>query len=174
MLRIPFNKLYRAFPELDRFSDQQCEKLMKRLDVKGYGAVAVRGWTAVAVVVGFAGSCGLVGCVGAMVDDSRGGGSLTAPLLMLCAFFVPPAVVGFLTRDLLLRHFLIKAIHVQLDRVRCPQCKYILLGQAAVNGAVTCPECGAPVTLRRLGITEADLIPPVAGEAREMDFGPTA
>jgi hypothetical protein len=168
-VRIPYNKLYRAFPELDRFSDAQCETLMKRLDVQGYGANAVRGMTLLAIVLGFAVSCGMLGFLGRTVDTSH---SAYTDLFMLCGLFVPPAVLAFLTRDLMLRHYLIKAIHVQLDRVRCPQCKYILLGQAAVSGTVTCPECGAVVTLRRLGVTEADLIPPVAGEAREMDFGP--
>lgn len=30
-MRIPLNKVYRAFPELDQFSDEQCEVFVKRV-----------------------------------------------------------------------------------------------------------------------------------------------
>ncbi len=33
-MRIPFSKVYRAFPELDRFSDAECRRLVVRARVE--------------------------------------------------------------------------------------------------------------------------------------------
>ena len=62
-----------------------------------------------------------------------------------------------------------RAMQSQIERIRCPSCKYVLLGQRVSGGAVICPECGAPTTLMHLGITEADLIPPTDGSEPVVD-----
>lgn len=79
-----------------------------------------------------------------------------------------PALSAMLVRDVLLRRALKKAIELKVERVRCRQCEYILIGQRAFKDAVTCPECGNTATLESLGITEDDLIPPNSVE-EEME-----
>lgn len=39
-MRIPTHKIYRAFPELDRFSDEECERMMVRAGGGRFGTVS--------------------------------------------------------------------------------------------------------------------------------------
>ena len=76
-----------------------------------------------------------------------------------------PILSGLVVRDGGLRVLLRRAIAERIKRVRCLECRYVLLGQTVTNGSVRCPECGATVTLKRLGLESAnELLPPVAGD----------
>ena len=81
-----------------------------------------------------------------------------------------PLLAGLLARDLDLRLLLRQAVRMQIKRVRCRSCKYLLIGQRVTAGLVTCPECGEQITLALLGVTAEDLVPPEAGEDRLADI----
>ena len=67
---------------------------------------------------------------------------------------------GLIARDILLCRHLRLVIEDKLNRIRCLECKYILIGQSVFHDRVRCPECGHLHTLIELGIVEEDLIPP--------------
>ena len=164
MFRIPTTRLYRAFPELDRFDDDQCRRLMKRIELQP-GA----NWLIRLVPLLLASLLFMAGCAGLFHYTTALRSAATwlyedwDLVIALLLAFGTPAAVAFVSRDLLLRHYLIKAINMRIDRVRCRSCGYILIGQTAVDRRVCCPECGSVTRLSDLGITEADLLPPKAG-----------
>ena len=83
-------------------------------------------------------------------------------ILVICGV-VPMSVL--LSRDLLLRHFLGRAIRMRIERIRCLKCRYPLVGQRVENDVVTCSECGHHMTLSEIGVdSPEDLIPAPAGD----------
>jgi hypothetical protein len=159
LMRILTRKIYRAFPELDLFSDIQCERLMRRVALNAGARMAVQ----VTAVIGFVGAFFLVIVFLLTTEILEPTEKLFTDadvLFFLLCIFLIPALVGALSRDVVLRDRLIKAIRLRIDRVRCLDCKYILIGQQAESDAVTCPECGRINRLLELGIAEEDLIPP--------------
>jgi hypothetical protein len=160
-MRIPFKNVYRAFPELDRFSDVQCRLLMRRVQLNYVSRVLV----ALVPVVAFLVSLAVVIILLATTDVRAAAGRLVTDgdlwLSHLALAGIPP-FVGLLTRDRLLRRFLLRAIRLRIDRVRCRYCRYILIGQQPFENRVTCPECGGSNPLPVLGITADDLIPPAS------------
>lgn len=144
-MRVPLSKVYRAFPELDRFSDEQCQGWQrlandywpwKRLAV----SIAI---VAVFVVVYFATTAafGLVAAATAFTRQ-RGGDTDTIILVLVLVGPVLIAVLASLgIRDWWTRRCLRRFID---DRL-CG-CGYSLLGlpeEPQTQGvAVHCPECG--------------------------------
>ncbi len=166
MFRIPLARIYRAFPELDPFSDAQCERFVQRVRATSWYRPSLWSLLAVTSAVSMAGA----GIVNVALDDrlfwlslnQRWADNLQIGSWLLSLLAVP-AFAGLITRDLLLRGFLRRAISMRLDRVRCRTCRYILIGQVQRDGVIRCPECSTQTTLRDLGITADDLIPPQAG-----------
>jgi len=163
-MRILTRRLYRAFPELDRFNDLQCERLMRRVHLDAWARLLVRSSAAVVFVTAFVFVLALLNTTDVLAPAEKlfRDGDILFALLCLLAL---PAFIAALTRDAALRRFLIRAIRLRIDRVRCLGCKYILIGQRCEDGAVTCPECGQINSLLALGIAEEDLMPP----ASELD-----
>ena len=160
-VRIPLNKIYRAFGELDRFDDDQCRLLMRRGHLELAGTLLI--WVVVGVV--FVLCVVLVATLVAVADLPQWAEQFFRDgdiLLWLLCLLVIPTAAGLLTRDRLLRRLLVRAIRLRIDRVRCRRCKYILIGQRPSGDLVACPECGGTNLLSDLGVTEADLIPPVS------------
>lgn len=168
-VRIPKTNLYRAFPELDRFSDEQCERFMQRVRITGmYRPLC---WTAIsfASLVTLA----VIAMALALYADELHCSlwlwldRAAADTLVLACWIVPtpvvPVLVGLLTRDVVLRIYLRRVVRMQIERVRCRSCKYVLIGQRVTDGFVTCPECGARIPLQILGVTAEDLVPPAPG-----------
>jgi hypothetical protein len=176
-LRIPINKIYRAFPELDEYTDQQCQLLVKRVQLSGFSKFTANGAAFGGFIVGLIAMLPMIYALIALLQavDPIWQSRITEDyraFIWAFGLFWPAAVGGLIGRDMVLRRLLIKAINVHIDRVRCPQCKYILIGQREHHGAVTCPECGHSATLRSLGLVAADLIPPESAKmplGREMD-----
>lgn len=174
-MRIPKRKIYRAFPELDLFSDEQCERFMRRIEVSGLRKEVPRTGFLLA-----AGSTLFFGCFvsGIMLDAYyftliRSGDEVVkifCILLGMLVFLSLPPMLGLLARDVLLRRNLRSVIHEKLDRIRCLTCRCILIGQVARDGRVTCPECGRVQFLGELGIVEGDLIPPVMSDPMGQSF----
>ena len=139
-MRVPGTKIYRAFAELDRFSDEQCERFL---------AAAMR--PTIRRVLRWVGCCvvGLVIaalCIGGMtlfdMNVARGQRIFEKALLVLV---LVPTVAGVfaiaLMRDVLLRR---RMRHVINNRATCTGCGYKLLGLPVTSACmVACPECGA-------------------------------
>jgi len=164
-MRIPMRKIYRAFPELDAYTDAQCELLMQRVNLSMVSRQAIRGMTFAAVVVTLIVMLPIMYVfVDTLIQGNPGWGMVRydgeRSLVWTVGMVGPAVLAGFLTRDTVLRKQLVSAITLHIEKVRCPECKYILIGQRDHNGAVTCPECGHTTLLRLLGLEPADLIPP--------------
>lgn len=165
-MRLITLKLYRAFPELDDYTDEQCVELMGRvgrnLGSKALTYAAAIGTfflTAVATCIGYTLFAAAMESLGIKLQNP-GNAVVVVVFIAIVIVFALPAFAALLVRDILVRRQVYRAVRLFLDHVRCPQCNYLLLGQRAVDGAVRCPECGASTMLAALGITEEDLIPP--------------
>lgn len=162
-MRIPLSKVYRAFPELDRFSDQQCELLMKRVQLQQGTTVGITFLVLVACIVLAVGLLIITQValsLMALPVDVANRHEQTILRVGFIVVMVPPAAMGVVLRDSILRRRLTRALDYEIDRVRCLSCKYILIGQVASAGRIDCPECGSSFALNQLGITEDDLLPP--------------
>jgi hypothetical protein len=160
-------KLYRAFPELDQFSDEQCEEFVKRAKhMQGFGDWAIAAVTATALV-----SCLVLAILQYFLSGAlqRAAISLAGramaqhlyPAAIVFLWVVVPALSALVGRDVVYWRFLKRAIWKRIELIRCGTCKYSLLGQHVRSGVVRCPECGEATTLTRLGVdSEADLMPP--------------
>jgi hypothetical protein len=164
--------LYRAFPELDHFSDEQCRTFVNaakrgiiprllRLALQllaGAVTLAMVGWVAVTIAsalvpTGYAQTERLFLAVGALV--------------MLVAFG-SAAIVYLITRDLLLRR---RIRWVMNARGSCYECSYGLTGLLIVKtpapdgttDAVICPECGTP---HKADATIGEVVPDEKGTLR--------
>lgn len=159
-MRIPVSKIYRAFPELDKFSDEVCEQYVLRARNRRMGSGCVTAVLAVAAaVVSCIAMSGCLGFVVAPLAQSLGlriGDPYQNAVIVLAAIAVPVCaiMVGFVIRDAWLRW----AIRGCIDAARCGKCDYSLLGLPAERGIVTCPECGTPFDLTHAGLTAEDVL----------------
>lgn len=167
-MRIPISNIYRAFSELDSFSDEQCDRFMKRIKVSG-ARRALPGLVFFLVSgFGLIFSCIAFGFIFDAINTAfnKSGSEINETLIVgLCLFvtMVLPPVLGLIVRDVLLRRHLRLVIDDKLNRIKCLGCRYLLIGQVVHDHAVGCPECGRVNPLNDLGVVEADLIPPKQG-----------
>ncbi|MDX2131383.1 MAG: hypothetical protein SFY69_04960 [Planctomycetota bacterium] len=148
-MRLPMSRVYRAFPELDAFSDEQCAGFV-RATKRRLGRRALRVLLqGIATVLGMA--CG-AGVAWAYSEYVLGGDSLrltdAAYLAMMAGVFVLVIGLGgagwLVTRDVLLRRGIRRVLST---RGTCPACGYGLTGIPLVaDGRVLCPECGFHAT----------------------------
>lgn len=148
-MRIPGSKVYRAFPELDRFSDAQCARFLWASKRDWWVARLARLFAAFGA---FAGSLLIgYGAVALLVWrflPTDGGGSRSISevwywgsiMSAICGPVLIALLVALMTRDLFLRRRLRAVIN---DRAKCLGCGYSLLGLTVPeNLIVNCPECG--------------------------------
>lgn len=164
-MRIPLQKVYRGFEELDSFSDAECERFVLRARIqKPIGLYSVLGSFAgigVYVVTAL-----IVWPVLMSVSRRPAAGlELFGPILTCGSAPLFAGMGALLTRD----QVLIRAIRTRLQLVRCTNCKYNLLGLPVARSEageehVACPECGSLLRLSAIGLTAADLIPRTAAE----------
>ena len=174
-MRIPINKLHRAFPRLDQFSDEQCEQFIARVSkVSGYETtrtMAVTTGVIVTLLLCLIGQCALGGVVFDLLVQkySQRYAGDWATLIILLWWTIVPAIGALVSRDLILWHRLKRLIVREIDRIRCLHCSYSLLGQrASAEDQVRCPECGRSTALSALGLQSSDdLLPP----PRELSGG---
>lgn len=169
-MRIPLRKIFRAFPEFDRFSDASCEQYMRRVRTTSSmyrWLVRIAGLTALPIA--FAAYLFLEFRLRPMIPDATMR-RFDAMWLGVASFgdvvVVSPAVVAMLpalalialVRDSALRLALRKSI----DRAICPRCGQSLLGLPIAgereNPSVRCPECGTEHVLARIGLSPADVM----------------
>lgn len=164
MRLITRSKLWRAFPELDSYPDERCQRFVK---------AAKRGWrvnivhtlilTAVFLLL-------LVLCVATVLVvivtfEERGGIAERSPwkIVLVPVFLISvaaPPLSLFIGRDILLRR---RVRYVLRTRGVCASCSYGLVGLAVSSAnTVTCPECAFE--------SEVD---PALGELTRLDDGRT-
>ncbi len=144
-MRIPVGKIYRAFPELDRFTDEQCERFVRAACRQGWRRHVHRLIVGLAVFFSMVLATVAVYAVGNWLDRvlplglDRSGWFW--PFAGTSLFVVlSPIFLSLLLRDRLLLRRLRLVIRA---RGTCPGCRYSLLGITVGDGnIVTCPECG--------------------------------
>lgn len=154
-MRLPLWNIYRAFPELDKFSDDACRAYVreaKRAHWLGMIGMSLVGIIVFIVVAGIV-SLLMSGVVAALPKSV----SSAFEFMFLLVFAVPifvGAVCSYMVRDAWVK----KIVLERLKGAKCGRCTYTLLGLAVVNGGVVCPECGERLDLAARGLTHADLM----------------
>ena len=125
-MRIPREKIYRAFPELDPFSDEECERFV--LQVKTQKRIGPWPWLAGAAVFLFLAVIVYPALGFAAVNiririRSNEFRTITAVVLM-AILFGAPLLAGLHIRDRRLR----RAIADRIHSARCSSCRHSLLG----------------------------------------------
>jgi hypothetical protein len=164
-LRIPRKSLYRAFRELDPFTDEQCERFVQRVRVAGTYPYVVCLAILVTSIPALIAVCAILARADALQRFfSAQLDPVTADVLMIACWIIfpvgVPLLLGLVVRDIVVRVYLRRAIRVRIARVRCVGCKYLLIGQRVTRNIVSCPECGAQAHLMDLGLTPQDLVSP--------------
>ena len=170
-MRVLSRKLWRAFPELDQYDDEVCQRYLARARATNgnqYDPFLIL----IAVIAAFAFSIWISSShhwflrwIAAFITNRKQPGAMLETFIDLFVFVSGiwmPYVAGFLARDRLLHRSLKK----HLGGAICPNCRYSLvgLGLHGPEGAkrVTCPECGHEAALTILNLTEADINPELA------------
>lgn len=167
-MRVPFTKPYRALPEFDGVSLEQCERVLDRVrdDTPNlYGVRTILAFSAAALWLAAvtatllaSGSDPLRVVISPAADPFRFGLLVIGPVLAA-------SLADWLIRDQLLWRAMLR----EVGRVRCRKCRQSLLGlpvESRAIGApdpadaqVRCPECGRVWKLLDIGLSVRDLIP---------------
>lgn len=140
-MRLPTSKVYRAFPELDQFSDAQCRAFV-RLANHDVSKALVRFllYLVSGAVVAFVSGAVLIAILTAWQPNPMFGACF-----LLVGVTAPTGVALLALRDALLRNRIRRVFTL---RGSCAGCSYALVGlpvvEAGPNGEreVRCPECG--------------------------------
>lgn len=166
-MRLPFVKVYRAFPELDPIPDEDCERMVFniRLNHTGWLVIFPRVVAALACI-GFV----IAAIIYAPTLVSKGllPGFATGswwPIVLGVSTVLVTAAAYFSARDLTLWW----GIRGAVLEAACPKCKSSLLGLRVQDSGVDpgvpgkshvrCPECGTRHNLLEIGLTPRDLVP---------------
>ncbi len=153
-MRLLVRKLHRAFPELDAYSDEQCERFV-RAAYRGKRRYLLRGSFLLiygTVLTLFSSIAG--GALGIGIAQIGATGYPPTPppwlewpciALGLIAGAFPALVSVWLLRDWFVRR---RVRFVLRTRGNCPGCDYVLIGSpVGENGRITCPECALETTV---------------------------
>ena len=153
-------KVYRAFRELDDFSDEVCDRYVaETFEQSGLTIGCAMALTFIVTLTTYGMAMLVVGrpilnAAAALMGRSDATMDTTSIGLLLLGFALSYWMCTC-ARNLILR----TAIRQRIRITRCPACGYSLLGLHPQEGRVTCPECGIPLTLAQIGLHESDLIP---------------
>jgi predicted RNA-binding Zn-ribbon protein involved in translation (DUF1610 family) len=154
-MRIPWRKLHRAFPELDAFSDAECQDMIKRVMQRSLWGTLLASGAAIGLCMFVVFVC-LVAAVIARraVSVAWELEVIGTGLAVGCGLGV---MSGLLVRDVFVRSTMQKWILT----ARCTSCAYTLIGLHAERGRITCPECGLSNDLVARGLDPTTLVPRV-------------
>ncbi len=159
-MRIPLHKVYRAFPEFDRFSDERCEAYMlyvHRRYASRLTTVGILVWLGAifSTVVGLFPVTRIGTALtrwyskSAYPPDDLWYASIVLPLAILMLIC---ALAALVVRDIHLRGVMRR----QLKGVTCAACSYSLLGAVVSGDSVRCPECGEAFFISARGLRPED------------------
>ena len=140
-MRFIASPIYRAFPELDGFTDEQCRNYLQRV----YGGVPARVAVGLVSLVLGVGVAFAVGWVFVLVANANPGRTTIVGVFALAAVTAAFGFGTLISRDVLLR-LLVRRVLGEVGL--CPSCDYSAMGLlVSVDFAVTCPECGNGIDL---------------------------
>lgn len=158
-MRIPAHSIWRAFPELDAFGDEDCMQFVRR--ARREHRLLVWALPPIVWIAAFFTIFAVVGVVATALPtpaapkwlppEMRPALAVTVLLTLLVG---GASLASMLARDAMMRRLL----QGQIDKARCTRCQFSLLGLRVRHGAVKCPECGTDVVLAEIGLCEEDLI----------------
>jgi len=140
-MRLPLLHVYRAFPALDAYSDQDCRQFV-RLTLALHWQESVRVTLGCLVIAAMLMALGTM--AGARLFVELMSSSVRTPERRVMAFAVFGAMVGFgpvvalVLRDRWLR----RKLGDRLRLCECLACGYSLVGLAVRGEQLLCPECG--------------------------------
>jgi hypothetical protein len=144
-MRILVRRIYRAFPELDAYSDEQCARFV-RATRRGWARWGHRAVIVLVSAVSFFGVMIGLAFLSSVLERYQNSIRRDVPWMeALIALAAVPLVAlvpvsAFLMRDVLLRR---RLRWVLRDRSACPKCRYRLIGLAvSAQHTIKCPECG--------------------------------
>lgn len=174
-MRIPYSQIYRAFPELDPFTDAECRRYVAEARRLHRWSGAVR-WVVCAGVwlaaplAGAALGLGL-NRVFAVGDQARHDAlALGLWILSLATVLCGVGGVTVLWRDRWLR----RIVRERIRGTVCAGCRYSLLGlqtresENELVRVVACPECGREARVRREDVSEKGLVMALGGPEGQM------
>lgn len=158
-MRIIASPIYRAFPELDVFTDEQCTNYLQRV----YGGVPARVAVGLVSLVLGVGVAFAVGWVCVLAFSANPGRNSVVGVFALAAVTAGFGFGTLISRDVLLR-LLVRRVLAEVGL--CPSCDYSAMGLlVSVDFAVTCPECGNGINL---AIYREHCVPGIDGALRFM------
>lgn len=160
-MRVPFSKPWRAIPELDKFSDEECRAYVREAKRANLGArifvsvFAIVVFVIVMIVLAF--------FIGLILSDVRFEPKELGIVVYVCVPVLGGVMSAFTVRDLWVKEIVME----RLKEAKCGRCAYSLMGLAVVDSGVVCPECGERLDLATRGLTQADLMSPPAANVVE-------
>lgn len=172
-------KFYRAYPELDGYSDEECQRMVWQAIARREDAIWIIPLAGAVVAFLIAGSmAGTLLSVLGSIAVSGGFSAMASSLGSVVVISLIPAVIAWVfTR----RTLIIRSIRNNMNRAKCPYCWFSLVGLTAREGEVRCPECGETSSLIELRLTPDDLIdprhpppapPPISALRKDAKGGP--
>jgi hypothetical protein len=146
-MRLPTRKIWRAFPELDRFPDARCARYVREAKARRWvSGAATALLIPVFVIVWLVSVVFSIGLMDLLHPGGAGPG-VWGTLLAFALFAGTPLLLA-LTLLLIRDRWLHGAIRARLNVARCLGCSYSLLGlEPGGNRFVVCPECGKTADL---------------------------
>ena len=177
-MRIPRGRVYRAFPELDRFTDAQGEQFVRAACKRGWRRHYHRFLVVVFLLLAWLIAWLLIGLGTYLLDRvaptlHRSNAAYWTLASLALILFVAPLFLLLLVKD----WFLLRRLRLVIRaRGSCPACQYTLLGAVvSERDIVTCPECGmeleADASLNEIATDEAGrrLFMP-SGKHKSLEF----
>lgn len=161
---LPLAKFYRAYPELNDYSDEACERMIWAARARRADAMWV---VPLAAIIGVNLVVAALTIVTARVmlraaaqRTASGGAALpiSIPAVWMLSLGVM-VVVGLWIWVAVRRVLIIRSVLNHLEKARCPYCLFSLTGLLLDLGSVVCPECGQRIVLADEGWTPEDLKP---------------
>lgn len=140
-MRLPVRRIWRAFPELDRYHDDECRLFVRQARGRLLPTALQTGFACAVLIGGLVGGFQLLSALVPMQIARAWTPRETLIIYMGLAVIVGlPAMAALLVRDWFLRR---RLRHVLRDRGSCPRCRYSLVGLVIpASLEIACPECG--------------------------------
>ncbi len=146
-MRLISRRIYRAFAELDPYSDEQCIRFVDSARrgplITALHTTAILAVTLPLLCLALAGTVYLFETLSRIIWLRRPFAFEAAWILSTALMFAFACGAGLVVRDMLLRR---RLRYVLRSRGTCPACQYSLVGlEVSPRSTVACPECGVEV-----------------------------